>query len=197
MWSVLSSSRSTIETLWLPDSSSDEGACNRLFSMHFPHLRSLTLGIWGFDICVTGTDFTEFLIANSDTLEDLDLEYGQYDEYALALDRSSLARLRPDMLPRLRSFKGNTQTLMIMAQARMRCLKTSLQSLTVGPGGVDAPTYAVEWMFDAIISSTGNGPALGCFPAVTELDLDISQWEDVSEKTLSAPYESAQSFVRR
>jgi hypothetical protein len=82
------------------------------------------------------------------------------------------------MLLHLRSFKGNAQTLTIMAQAHMRCLKPSLPQLTVGPGGVNAPTSAVKWMFDAILSSTGKGPALGCFPAITELDLDLSEWEE-------------------
>jgi hypothetical protein len=54
----------------------------------------------------------------------------------------------------------------------MHCQKTSL------PGGVNAPTSAVKWMFDAILSFTGKGPALGCFPAITELDLDLSEWEE-------------------
>lgn len=49
------------------------------------------------------------------------------------------------------------------------------------PWQEDDLTYELQWMFDAIQSpgdGVGSGPVLGGLPAVKELDLDISQWEE-------------------
>ncbi|KIM75157.1 hypothetical protein PILCRDRAFT_827586 [Piloderma croceum F 1598] len=185
MWDILSRSRTTIHTLSLPFSHVDESPCLRLWTMHFPHLRSLTLGVWDIEaevLSANAPDFTDFILTHNNTIEELDMEYGQYDDCALRFDRSALTRLGPDSLPHLRSFRGNASTFMIMAQARMKCLKTTLRRLVVGPGGVDDPTWELRWMFDAILSpvtgGTSSGSALGRLSALIELDLDLSQWEE-------------------
>jgi len=150
--------------------------------MHFPHLRSLTLGVWDIldeILSANAPDFTDFILTHNNTIEELDMEYGEYDRYALQFDGSALTRLGPDSLPHLRSFRGNASTFMIMAKARMKCLTTTLRRLVVGPGGVDMPTWELRWMFDAILSPvTSSDPALGRLSALIELDLDISQWEE-------------------
>ena len=185
MWDILSRSRTTINTLSLPFAETLESPCLRLWNTHFPHLRSLTLGFWDIEAEVESLDvpdFTDFILAHNDTIEELEMEYGEYDRYALQFNESSLTRLRPGSLPHLRSFRGNATSFMIMAQARMKCLTTTLRRLVVGPGGVDEPTYHVRWMFDAILSlaidSIGSSPVLRGLSALTELNLDLSQWED-------------------
>jgi hypothetical protein len=184
LWDILSCSRTTIHTLSLPFAEIDESPCIRLWNMHFPHLRSLTLGVWDIEGEVELAEapgFIDFVLAH-DTIEELDMEYGEYDRYALQFDESALTRLGPDSLPHLRSFRGNARSFMIMAQARMKSLTTTLRRLVVGPGGTDDPTYDVRWMFDAILSpitnGTGRGPVLGGLSALKELDLDLSQWEE-------------------
>jgi len=153
--------------------------------MHFPHLRSLTLGVWNIEaeVLLAGApDFTDFILTHNNTIEELDMEYGEYDDYALQFDESALAQLGPDSLPHLRSFRGNALSFKIMAKARMKCLTTTLRRLVVGPGGVDDPTWDLRWMFDAILSPvtgiTSRDPALGRLSALKELDLDLSQWEE-------------------
>jgi hypothetical protein len=184
MWDILSRSRTSIHTLSLPFAETDESPCLRLWNMHFPHLRSLTLGVWDIEAQVElaeAPDFTEFILTHNDTIEELDMEYGEYDEYALQFNESALTRLGPDSLPRLRSFRGNASSLKSMAQARMKCLTTTLHRLVVGPGGVDGPTWELHWMFDAILSithGTGSDSVRGGLSALRELDLDLSQWEE-------------------
>jgi hypothetical protein len=101
--------------LCLPGSSLNKTTCHRLFSIHFPCLHSLTLGhnIWAMDEIHVTTDFTEFIMRHSDTLEDIDVEYDQHRGFPLAFNQRSLARLCPNTLPRLHSFKGNMETLMM------------------------------------------------------------------------------------
>lgn len=183
MWDILSSSRTTIHTLSLPFGVDDEPTCLRLWNMHFPHLRSLTLGIWTVEAepeVADANDFTDFILVHSDTIEELDMDYGEYDdEYALEFDNSSLTRLRANSLPRLRSFRGNASSFRIMAQAGMICLTTTLRCLVVGPGGIE-PIYELQSMFDTILSpATGGvgGPVLGGLFGLKELDLNISQRE--------------------
>jgi len=66
-----------------------------------------------------------------------------------------------------------------MAKARMKCLTNRLSKLTVGPGGVDSPTYDVKRMFSTIQKDSTRGLApLGHLSVLKELDLDLSQWED-------------------
>jgi len=104
----------------------------------FPHLRSLHLGVWNIEaevLLAEAPDFTDFISAHINTIEELDMEYGEYGDYALRFDEFALTRLGPDLLPHLRSFRGNTLSFMIMAQARMKCLTTTLRRLVIGPGG--------------------------------------------------------------
>jgi hypothetical protein len=187
MWDILSRSRTTIHTLSLTFDKVNESPCLRLWNMHFPLLRSLTLGIWPiiWDIhaemlSANAPDSTDFILTHNNTIEELDMEYGEYDDYALRFDESALTRLGPDSFPHLHYFRGNASTFMIMAKARMKCLTTTLRRLVVGPGGVDDPTWELKLMFDAIISpvtgGTSSSPALGRLSALIELDLDISQW---------------------
>jgi hypothetical protein len=180
MWDILSCSHTTINTLSLPFAETLELPCLRLWNTHFPHLHSLTLSLWDIEAEVESLDvpdFTDFILAHNDTIE-LEMEYGEYDEYALQFNESSLTRLRLDSLPHLRSFRGNAMSFMIMAQARMKFL-TTMRRLVVGPGRVEEPTYHVQWMFDAILSlaidSIGSGPVLRGLSALTELEGDFNK----------------------
>lgn len=150
--------------------------------MRFPLLRSLTLGTWEYETStVEDHDFTDFILAHSATLESLDLGYSNYDEDAMTFESSSLSRLSPNSLPHLQSFKGNSQSLKIMAQARMKCLYTSLKCLSVGPGGVDSPTYAVEDMLDALLARSqpsSDQTPLQPLGSLKDLNFDVSQWEE-------------------
>ncbi|KAJ6536707.1 hypothetical protein DFH09DRAFT_1324454 [Mycena vulgaris] len=168
LWGLLSNWASSLTTLSLLARSSSEREQHNLFSRRFPHLRSLILGNWVFDV-ETIPEFNTFIIAHSDTLEHLDLEYGNYDEYYMSfVDNDALT---PNSLHRLREFRGNTECGRLMAKSRMKCLTNSLTKLTVGPGGVDGPTYEVQGMFNALRASGG-------LRALKELDLDLSEWED-------------------
>jgi hypothetical protein len=153
--------------------------------MHFPHLRSLTLGDWEVKPA-DAPDFTYFISAHNNTIEELAIEYGHYDGYAFQFNQSALTRLGPDSLPHLRSFRGNASSFMIMAKARMKCLTTTLRRLVVGPSGVDDPTWELRWMFDAILSpvTDSSGPALGGLSALSELDLDLSQWKETERMAI-------------
>lgn len=144
--------------------------------MRFPRLRSLTLGIWEFDTDRPADESTRFILAHSDTIEGLDLEYDPDSDCqcAIAFDNSSLALLQPDSLPHLRTFTGNTQGSMIMAQTGMRCLTTTLTRLKIGPGAVGSPSCGLNAKFNAVISSRAGGG----LPAPKEIMLDIFQWRD-------------------
>ncbi|KAJ6536730.1 hypothetical protein DFH09DRAFT_1283724 [Mycena vulgaris] len=168
LWGLLSSCASSLTTLSLLIGSSSEREQHDLFGRRFPHLRSLILGNWAFDV-ETIPEFNTFIIAHSDTLEHLDLEYGNYDEYYMSfVDNDALT---PNSLHRLHEFRGNTECVRLMAKSRMKCLTNSLTKLTVGPGGVDDPTDEVRGMFNALRASGG-------LRALKELDLDLSEWED-------------------
>ncbi|KAJ7462030.1 hypothetical protein FB451DRAFT_477408 [Mycena latifolia] len=169
LWSLLSGSVSSLTALSLPFDTDIESAHEHLFTMRFRHLQSLILGNWSVDI-QTPPDFNGFIIAHS-TLEHLDLEYCEYDEYYLSFEADSAPRLTPHSLPRLREFRGHTECVRLMAKSRMTCLTSSLTKLTVGPGGVDSPTGEVQDMFDAVRATGGLG-------ALKELDLDLLQWEE-------------------
>jgi len=177
LWKLLSNSTSTLTTLCLPFEVSLEEIQHRLFTMRFPNLRSLILGNWAYDVPLP-VEFHDFILAHSDTLELLDLDYCNYDEYRLCFEGLSLSHLGPDSLPHLREFRGHSENLLVMAKAQMNCLKTSLRKLTVGPGGVDTPTWELKWMFDALQENGGFG-------ILKELDLDMSQWEERERNAIS------------
>ncbi|KAJ7628085.1 hypothetical protein B0H17DRAFT_1150743, partial [Mycena rosella] len=168
LWSLLSSSASSLTSLSLPFGTDSEAAHHDLFTMRFPRLQSLILGNWSLDI-QTPSDFNSFIIAHSDTLEHLDLGYCNYDEYNLSF--ADDGTFTPNTLHRLREFRGHTDCVLLMAKSRMTCLASSLTKLTVGPGGVDSPTWEVRGMFDVLRASGGLG-------ALKELDLDLQEWEE-------------------
>ncbi|KAJ6536728.1 hypothetical protein DFH09DRAFT_1401268 [Mycena vulgaris] len=162
LWGLLSSCASSLTAL---SRSSSEREQHNLFSRRFPHLRSLILGNWAFDV-ETIPEFNTFIIAHSDTLEHLDLKYDNYDKYYMSfVDNGAFT---PNSLHRLREFRGNTKCVRLMAKSRMKCLTNSLTKLTVGPGGVDGPTYEVQAMFNALRANGG-------LRALKELDLDLSE----------------------
>jgi hypothetical protein len=170
LWELLSNSASTLTALSLPLSVSDEQTMHRLFNNRFPRLQKLKLGIWAFDVPLP-EEFNTFILAHSDSLQSIDLEYGNYDEYALAFDDSTLSHLSPESFPLLKEFRGNTECISVMAKAKLKSLQT-LQKLTVGPGGVDDPVYAVNSMFNEVAKYPNS------FTELTELDMDMSQWEE-------------------
>jgi hypothetical protein len=183
MWDILSRSRTTVHTLSFPFSVTAKETYLRLYAMRFPHLRSLTLGVWGFHRwqVPSGTDnFTNFVLAHDDMLEELDMEYGQDFLYALEFDDSSLGLLREDSLPHLRSFRGCASTLTVMIQARMKCLRTTLHKLIVGPSGRHDETSEMKHMFDAVqaFRTSGDSGSPSFFSALREIELDIWLWRN-------------------
>jgi hypothetical protein len=140
--------------------------------MHFPHLRSLTVGLRVPQIPSASNHFTEFVLAHNLTLEDLDMTY------PLTFDDSSPGALREGSLPHLRSFEGSASTVTVMIQARLNCLKTTLRRLVVRLfGGI----FELKRMFDAMLAfqrSGGSGSA-GCFSVLREIKLDIYRCEDM------------------
>ena len=163
LWKLLSNSTSTLTTLCLPFEVSLEEIQHRFFTMRFPNLRSLILGNWAHDVPLP-VEFHDFILAHSDTLEHLDLDYCNYDEYRLCFEGLSLSHLIPDSLPHLREFRGHAENLLVMAKAQMNC-----------PGGVDTPTWELKWMFDDLQE---NGD-------LKELDQDMSQWEERERNAIS------------
>ncbi|KAJ6561488.1 hypothetical protein DFH09DRAFT_1364434 [Mycena vulgaris] len=173
LWGLLSSSVSSLTTLSLLGESSSEREQNDLFSRRFPQLRSLILGNWALDV-ETIPEFNSFIIAHSDTLEHLDLDYGHWAENCLSfVDNGTLT---PNSLHRLREFRGNTECVRMMAESRMTCLANSLTKLTVGSRawngpdeGVNHTRWNVQRMFDALRAN-------GRLRAVKELALDWALW---------------------
>jgi hypothetical protein len=181
MWDVLSRSRTTVHTLSFPFPVFENETTLRLYSMRFPHLRSLTLGAWGLRLRAAPLgvdDFTDFVLAHNHTLEELDIEYDMNFLYALKFD-VSLGLLRADSLPHLRSFRGSASTVTVMIQARMNCLKTTLRKLIVGSETRDE-TLEMKRMFDAMLAfrNSGGSGSAGCFSVLREIELDISVCED-------------------
>ncbi|KDR76861.1 hypothetical protein GALMADRAFT_245947 [Galerina marginata CBS 339.88] len=170
MWDLLTSSRLTLTTLSLPFGVSEEDVNDQLWAMHFPSLRSLKLGVWEFDSTRAATGFTSFVLSHS-TLEELDLDYGNYDDYALSFDESSLESLTAQSLPNLRTLGCNTHCLAVLLRAKVQSLCT-LSSLKTGPGGVDDPTLAMDSLYRAL-STFPNA-----LSNLKELKLDLSQWEE-------------------
>jgi hypothetical protein len=146
--------------------------------MHFPQLRSLTIGMWGFRTgpqTPSSPDFTDFIL-NHDTIEVLDIFYDGIYTRPLLLDDSSLPRLQAHSLPRLRLFRGTPYTFEVMAQARMNCLRTTLTQLFVDPVKVYDSTLEIERMFDAILfSNIGIGGGVLRLSALKEIQLDMSE----------------------
>jgi hypothetical protein len=140
--------------------------------MHFPCLRSLTLSVCESD----GTDFIDFILAHNDTIEELEMEYMKYPGYTHAFNDLALTRLGPDSLPHLRSFKGSGFSLVIMVQAGMKCLNTTLQRLVVKPIKARRPMWEVQSMFDALLSPVTGGGITG-LSVLKEFDVDLSEWE--------------------
>jgi hypothetical protein len=140
-------------------------------------------------------NFTDFVLAHSDTLEELDMEYGQELMYALLFDDSCLGFLREDSLPHLRSFRGSASTLTVMIQARMNCLTTTLRKLIVGPGERHWEMSDMRSTCDAIVAfqNRGDSGSAGCFSALRELELDLS-YQSVDHDIIECIEDCGQCF---
>jgi hypothetical protein len=135
--------------------------------MRFPHLRSFSLGLWQHAFQQAESDFLDFILAHSDTIQVLDLEYDGYDEDESMFERSSWTRLQPCSLPRLHSLRGHMSTIDTFVHARLDCLRTTLRRLAVGPG-------AMQYTFDNILSpEIGSGPPIGPLWALQEIELQL------------------------
>jgi hypothetical protein len=176
MWDIILRSGTTISTLSINLCNEESYFC--LLNVHFPQLRSLTIGMWKFDTgpqMPSSPDFTDFIL-NHDTIEVLDIFYDGFGIGRLLLDDSSLPRLQADSLPRLRSFRGTPYTFEVMAQARMSCLRTTLTQLFVDPVKVYDSTLEIERMFDAVLfSNVGSGTGALRLSALKEIQLDMSE----------------------
>jgi len=134
----------------------------------------MSLGNWHFDVEGAPDEFADFILAHA--LKELELGYGDYDEYAMTFDDGSW-KLGPDSLPHLRSFKGHASAFREMTEARVGSLKT-LKRLDVGPGGVDDPVYELQRMLDALDdwqAETGPGSVL---VGLKELRLNLVEWDE-------------------
>jgi hypothetical protein len=170
MINILSKSQATIHTLSLPVDDHTGPAASSLWMMRFPHLRSLTLGYW-----VRGSgpgDFADFILAHSDTIEELDVERGGFFEPMI--DENSWPRFQTSSLPHLRLLRAHPSMFKAMAYARMHCLRTTLSRLAVGSGGL-------KGLFNAVLSpEIGRGPAIGQLLALREIELNFFKlkWDD-------------------
>jgi hypothetical protein len=159
----------TIHTISLPFNFHNS---DHLWCMRFPHLRSLTLGFWPTDDLTDKCDFLDFILAHSNTIEVLDLEYDGCDDDDYMFDEFSWERLQTTSLPHLHSLRGHPSTLESFALARLNCLSTTLRRLAVGPGGAGD-------IFNAILSpEIGSGPAVGHLLALQEIELDLYDLDD-------------------
>src|ERR1700742_4851544 len=89
LWSVLEASRETLESI--DTDLIKEIHYRQFWRMRFPRLRVLALQEWHFDVDIPGKphDFIVFLLAHNNTLEEIDLEYGMYDQYTMPFKSGS------------------------------------------------------------------------------------------------------------
>jgi hypothetical protein len=177
LWSVLEASRETLKSIRLVTEEFDreEKIYFRFWKMRFPQLQSFSFGNWYSQFEGDREEFTKFIVAHGDTLEELDLKYSKYRDYAITFGSSAF--LKKDSLPRLKEFKGHTDAFKQMVEKRMNCLQTSLEILDIGPGGIkiaDRATYRLQRAFDSILQP--NQPKL-IFNALRELRIDLSSFE--------------------
>jgi hypothetical protein len=125
-------------------------------------LRSFTL----FDFSPSG-HVLDFVLAHSDTIEELDLDYNGVVTFGYVFDEAYWMRLQTCPFPYLRSLRGHSAMLTLLAYARLSCLRTTLRRLAVGANQMEA-------MFEAVLSpKIGNGPAVGHLLALQEIELDL------------------------
>jgi len=170
MWSVLKVSQETLSSLTLSFEVVDQEMYLRLWRLHFPKLRSLSLDIWEGvrdDAKATPDKFTDFILSHGRTLEDLNLAFRNYDQPWLEFDAE---KLKIDSLPRLRSFKGNIATFRPMVDARMECLR-SLRILDIGPEGCSSVLVECFELFEELDRWYDGMRSL------EELKLDLAWWE--------------------
>ncbi|KAJ6578822.1 hypothetical protein DFH09DRAFT_1276250 [Mycena vulgaris] len=159
---------------------------HEIFTLHFPHLRSLALvstSDAGFT-CPPG--FTAFISTHHATLEELHLGWNRTTRTSgpAALVFGAASDLYPDFLPNLKVFRGDCRNVEIMARARMRCL-AMLQNLTLGSaaGGPEARVADAHQMLDAL-------EAAGRLDALKQLDFELFEWREAERDFVPA-------FVRR
>ncbi|KAJ7359511.1 hypothetical protein DFH08DRAFT_952634 [Mycena albidolilacea] len=138
------------------------------FALRFPLLRSFTSGTWDEGI-TSFPGFHDFILAHSETLEDLAMEYSSRQEVnPTALVFGSDDSLPPTCLPNLRVFKGHCRNVESMARAKLQCSR-SLADLTIGVGRIENPRAEIERMLDEI----GSGRLRKCLGGLKELDFDF------------------------
>jgi hypothetical protein len=162
----------------------------QFFSMHFPHLRSITLGIWD----PTPPQIIDFLVAHSDTLEELCLGFDELDAERATVfivpgepEDYCLSRFRPETLSALKSFKGQASCLRLMALAGLKCLET-IKRVCVS-SGVGFIGWTEGWgpMFDVMEQSS-----VRCLSGVQELYFDLTHWDQPEIR-----HEATQQELRR
>jgi hypothetical protein len=170
LWHILSRSLTTLHTISLPFDLYLDGNNDQLWDMHFPHLRSLSIGSWIGGFQPRDTDFLDFLLAHSKTVEVLDLEYDGFDEDVFMFNDFYRRRFQTTSLPHLSSFRGHPSILVSLARARISSLATTLRQQAVGRGDM-------QEMFDTMAyPDVDNGPAVGALWALQEIELDLYDW---------------------
>src|SRR5262245_61988526 len=80
LWQLLSRSLTTLNTLSLSTHLFEDYGNDHLWRMYFPHLRSFTLAFSDYEAFSGEKDALDFILAHSNTIEVLDLEYVGYDD---------------------------------------------------------------------------------------------------------------------
>ncbi|KAJ7042921.1 hypothetical protein C8F04DRAFT_57121 [Mycena alexandri] len=164
---------------------------NALFILRFPALHSLEITN-PFDLreitCPRG--FNSFLSAHHEPLKHLHLGYvDRRDTGSAVLSSAAIvfdefSGLHPTFLPNLQTFHGHYRNVEMMARARVQSL-AGLRELSIG-AALSPPSETipgVQRMLNAM-------DAAGRLDALTVLDFDLFQWDDVE-------LETASTFVRR
>ncbi|THU76191.1 hypothetical protein K435DRAFT_974518 [Dendrothele bispora CBS 962.96] len=190
IWTLLSSSSCTLESISLPFPVGSRPIMNHFFDFHFPNLHSLTLGIWH-DGGFLPSSFSHFLLAHSSTLTHLDLDS---DTDQLILYSSLTPNLSRASLPQLRYLRANIECVRVMMTIEggpMHFFSTSLTKLVISPGFVDFVRLNAKIMFSQFQISletdrgggsgtyTGTGNTEGTFSVLRELNFDLSPWNEV------------------
>jgi hypothetical protein len=182
MWDILIKSQTNVETLSLPFLSRDLSVSQQLWKFHFPRLRSLTLGNWGFDWDVSiSTVFANFIFNHRDTLEELKLHHNIRD-YVIALAFNDIV-FHPNSFPHLSSFERNIFIYRAMTCTNSQDLATNLRRLLLTNNRIGMQNYIMP-LLDLAPPFWGNLNNCAHL-ALKELDIGLpsvvqkkSNWSD-------------------
>jgi len=105
LWSILDSSRETLEDIFLPFTTSNKEFISKLWKTYFPRLRSFTTGL------SPSPEMAAFLHSHGVTLEEINLSYGPVMFLGRTFEvHGNQVNSHPIPLAKLRSFEGLVST---------------------------------------------------------------------------------------